>query len=104
MAQSSGIALVRLDDGSYRLEQSSTSDPRPIAMIRPIRDRTGRIEGWRLRPFVILQGATSRKWESVAAVLTATRLFTPGRAKAAVAAADAQVTQQAQREDPADGQ
>ena len=102
MAQESDTALVRLEDGSYRLDRTSTTPPSPIAQIRPIRDHTGKIEGWRLKPFVTVRGATSRKWESVAAALTATKLFTPGRAKATVAAADAQAVQKLQSGNAAD--
>ncbi len=102
MAQESDTALVRLGDGSYRLDRTSTTPPSPIVQIRPIRDHTGKIEGWRLKPFVTLQGATSRKWESVAAALTATKLFTPGSAKTAVAAADTQSMQKVQSGNAAD--
>ena len=101
LAQHNDVAIVRLIDGGYRLERSSATPPSPIALIRPITDRKGQIEGWRLKPLVTLQGATSRKWESVAAALTATKLFTPGRARAAVAAADATVEQKGKRSDPA---
>ena len=80
--------IVTRERGDIYHLHSTTPDVRVIAKITSIRDRSDAVLGWRLKPFVVLQGATSRTWPSPADAIAATKLFTPGRAKSAVRAAD----------------
>lgn len=81
--------VVRMHDGAYRLDRVTDPYPGPVANIMPVRDRAQAVTGWRLRPLVTMQGSTSRLWPSPGDAIAATKLLSPGKARAAVAAADA---------------
>ena len=74
-------------NGSYHLH-ASAPEPRVIARVTPILDRSAQVIGWRLKPVVVMQGAVSRLWPDPASAIAATKLFTPGKAKAAVRATE----------------
>lgn len=76
-------------DGSYRLHSPGPPLPRAVANIVPVKDRADQVLGWKLKPLVVMQGAKSRLWTAPNKAIVATRLMTPGRAKAAVKAARA---------------
>ncbi len=90
MSHTSSYVVMRERDGSYRLHCTTPPLPRVIAMIAPVSDRGDQVLGWRLKPLVVMHGARSRIWTTPAEAITATKLMTPGQAKAAIRAADAQ--------------
>jgi len=89
MDRTSEYTVVRTHDGVYRLDRVTDPYPGPVANITPVRDRARTITGWRLRPLVAVQGSKSRLWPSASDAIAATKLMTPGKARAAVSAADA---------------
>ena len=89
MARFSEYAVVRLRDGAYRLDRVTDPHPGPVANIKPIRDRSEAITGWRLHPLLVMQGSKSKIWPMPAEVVASTKLMTPGQARTAVTAADA---------------
>ena len=89
MAEACAYAVVRERDGSYRLNRTTEPFPGRCADIKPVRDRTGAITGWKLKKLVCMQGAASRVWTSPAEAIAATKLMKPGQAKTAIAQADA---------------
>ena len=89
MDRTSDYTVVRTHDGAYRLDRATDPSSGPVANITPVRDRTQAVTGWRLRPLVTMQGSKSRIWASPSEAIAATKLMTPGKARAAVAAADA---------------
>ena len=88
MRRNSDYAVVRLHDGSYRLDRVKEPAPGPAAKIVPIRDKAGAPLGWRLRPLLAMRGSKSKVWSTPAEVIASTKLMTPGQARAAVTAAD----------------
>ena len=89
MDRTSDYTVVRTHDGAYRLDRVTDPYPGPVANIPPVRDRAQTVTGWRLRPLVTMQGSKSRLWPSAGDAIAATRLMKPGKARAAVSAADA---------------
>ena len=89
MDRASDYAVVLTRDGVYRLDRVTDPYPGPVAYITPVRDRAQAATGWRLRPLVTLEGSTSRVWPSPNDAIAATKLLTPRKARAAVAAANA---------------
>ncbi len=89
MDRTSDYTVVRTHDGAYRLDSVTDPYPGPVANITPVRDRAQTVTGWRLRPLVSMQGSKSRLWPSAGDAIAATKLMTPGKARAAVSAADA---------------
>jgi hypothetical protein len=89
MDRASDYTVVLTHDGVYRLDRVTDPYPGPVANITPVRDRAQAVTGWRLRPLVTLQGSTSRVWPSPNDAIAATKLLTPRKARAAVAAANA---------------
>ncbi len=89
MDRTSDYKVVRTHDGAYRLDRVTDPYPGPVANITPVRDRAQTVTGWRLRPLVTMQGSTSRLWPSPSDAIAATKLLTPGKARAAVATANA---------------
>lgn len=87
MTQGNSYTVTRERDGSYRLHATQPA-PRVIASIAPVRDRAEQVVGWKLKPVVVMQGATSRVWPDPASAIAATKLLTPGKAKAAVQASN----------------
>ena len=83
MTRTNGYTVTREHDGSYRLH-STQPTPRVIATIAPVKDRAQQLIGWKLKPVVVMQGASSRVWPDPASAIAATKLLTPGAAKAAV--------------------
>lgn len=75
-------------NGSYHLH-STTPENRHVARITPVLDRSAHVLGWKLKPVVVMQGATSKLWRDPAEAIAATKLLTPGRARAAVRTAAA---------------
>ena len=88
MAQPSVYAVVRVHAGSYRLDRTQPPRVGPAAFVIQVRDRLGNPLGWKLKPLVMMQGARSRVWPTAADAIAATKLFTPGAARAAVQQAD----------------
>ena len=82
---SNAYTVTRERNGSYYLH-ASAPEPRVVARVTPVLDRSAQVIGWRLKPVVVMQGAVSRLWPDAAAAIAATKLFTPGKAKAAVLA------------------
>ena len=91
MDRASDYTVVLTHDGVYRLDRVTNPYPGPVANITPVRDRAQTVTGWRLRPLVTMQGSTSRLWPSPSDAIAATKLLTPGKARAAVATANAGV-------------
>jgi hypothetical protein len=89
MDRTSDYTVVRTHDDAYRLDRITDPSPGAVANITPVRNRTQAVTGWRLRPLVTMQGSSSRIWASPSEAIAATKLMTPGKARAAVAAADA---------------
>lgn len=88
MGHTCDYAVVRVHGGAYRLERLTDPYPGPVANITPVHDRAQKLTGWRLRPFVTVQGSKSKVWPSPGDAIAATKLMKPGEARAAVAAAD----------------
>lgn len=89
MATQCAYAVVRVHADRYRLDRVTSSVTGAAAFVTRVTDRFDKPIGWRLKPLLVMQGATSRVWASVADALAATKLMTPGQARAAVTAADA---------------
>lgn len=89
MNRNGDYTVVRTHDGAYRLDRATNPSPGPVAHITPVHDRAQAVTGWRLRPLFTMQGSKSRLWASASDAIAATKLMTPGAARAAVAAADA---------------
>lgn len=90
MGRPCDYTVVRLHDGAYRLNRTAEPFPGLCADIKPVRDRSGAITGWKLKPLVSMQGSAGRVWTSPAEAIAATKLMTPGQARAAIAHADAE--------------
>lgn len=88
MTQGNSYTVTRETDGSYRL-RCTLPTPRVIATIAPVKDRADQVVGWKLKPVVVMQGASSHVWATPDQPIAATKLMTPGKAKAAIRAADA---------------
>ncbi len=88
-------AVVRGHDGGYQLQCTSEHPARKIATVNQVKDRTGGLLGWRLKPLVVMQGARSRIWPTPAEAIVSTKLMTPGQAKAAIRQADTSGSTQA---------
>jgi hypothetical protein len=86
MSPSNDYAVARVHDDRYRIER--TTPPGTAAFIDRVRDRTGGPLGWRLKPLVVMQGAKSRLWPSVADAIASTKLMTLREARTGVAAAN----------------
>lgn len=84
---STAYTVTHERNGSYHLH-TSAPEPRVVARITPVLDRSAQVIGWRLKPLVMMQGAVSRLWPDAAAAIAATKLLTPGKAKAAVRATE----------------
>lgn len=82
---SNAYTVTRERNGSYHLH-ASAPEPRVVARVTPVLDRSSQVIGWRLKPIVVMQGAVSRLWPDAAAAIAATKLLTPGKARAAVRA------------------
>jgi len=80
---SNAYTVTRERNGSYHLH-ASAPEPRVVARVTPVLDRSSQVIGWRLKPIVVMQGAVSRLWPDAAAAIAATKLLTPGKARAAV--------------------
>ena len=91
MGQTPAYAVVRVhaDSYSYRLDRLTPPGLGAAAFVLRFRDRLGNPLGWRLRPLVVMQGATSRIHPTAAAAVASTKLVTLKAAKDAVAQADA---------------
>ena len=92
MSRNCDYAVVRLRNGTYRLDRVTEPAPGPIAIIMPVSARTDRLNtpiGWRLKPLVCVLGSRSKLWPTPAEAVASTKLMTPGQARSAVAAADA---------------
>ena len=87
MTAEGSYSVTHERDGSYKLHSSGPPLPRVIASIAPVKDRADQVLGWKLKPLVVMQGAKSRLWKTPDEAIVATRLMTPGQAKAAVRAA-----------------
>lgn len=87
MTAVSGYSVTKERDGSYRLHSSGPPLSRVVANIVPVKDRADLVLGWKLKPLVVMQGAKSRLWTTPDEAIVATKLMTPGQAKAAVRAA-----------------
>jgi len=84
---SNTYTVTRERDGTYHLH-ASVPEPRVVARVTPILDRTAQVIGWKLKPLVVMQGAVSRVWPDAASAVAATKLLTPGKAKAAIRATE----------------
>ena len=89
MSRPCDYAVVRLHDGSYRLDRTAQPVPGQVAYAKPICDRLGRNLGWKLHPIVMVQGSRSRIWNTAADVFAATKLMTVAEARRLVTVADA---------------
>jgi hypothetical protein len=87
MSRSNDYAVARAHDDRYRIERTTPPGTGTAAFIDCVRDRTGGPLGWRLKPLVVMQGAKSRIWPSVADAIASTKLMTLREARTAVAAA-----------------
>jgi hypothetical protein len=87
MSPSNDYAVARVDDDRYRIERTTPPGIGTVAFINRVPDRTGGLLGWRLKPLVVMQGAKSRIWPSVADAIASTKLMTLKEARTAVAAA-----------------
>ena len=87
MKAASSYSVTQERDGSYSLHSSGPPLSRVVASIAPVKDRTDQVLGWRLKPLVVMQGAKSRLWTTPDEAIIATKLMTPGQARAAVRAA-----------------
>lgn len=79
--------VTRERNGSYHLH-ASIPKPRVVARVTAVVDRSAQVIGWRLKPVVVMQGAVSRLWPDPASAIAATKLLTPGKARAAVRATE----------------
>ena len=89
MTQPSVYAVVRVQSDSYRLDRLAPPGQGAAAFVIRVRDRLGNPLGWKLKPLVAMQGARSRVWPVASDAIAATKLFTPGAARAAIQQADA---------------
>jgi hypothetical protein len=88
MSQPSDYAIVRVRDDRYGIERLTPPGTGTASFIDRVHDRTGGLLGWRLKPLVVMQGARSRIWLSVAEAVASTKLMTLREAETAVAAED----------------
>ena len=79
---------MRVHDDSYRLDRLTPPGAGAAAFVIRVRDRLGNPLGWRLRPLVVMQGATRRIWPRPAEAFASTKLMSIKEAQAAVARAD----------------
>jgi hypothetical protein len=70
--------------GAFHLERTAEPFPGVVAHITPALTQTGEQRGWRLKPLVTIQGATSRLWPTAADAIAATKLMTIAQAQRAV--------------------
>jgi hypothetical protein len=98
MSPSNDYAVARVHDDRYRIERTTPPGTGTAAFIDRVRDRTGGPLGWRLKPLVVMQGAKSRLWPSVADAIASTKLMTLREARIAVAAADKPIVTDARPE------
>jgi hypothetical protein len=88
MSRTNDYVVARVHDDRYQIERTTPPGTGTAAFIDRVLDRTGGPLGWRLKPLVVMQGAKSRIWPSVADAIASTKLMTLREARTAVAAAD----------------
>ena len=89
MKRTCDYAIVRVANGAYRLSRVTGPCPGRVADIIPTYDRKQLLTGWRLRPWIMMQGSPSKVWPKASDAIASTKLLKPGEAKAAIATADA---------------
>jgi hypothetical protein len=88
MSRTNDYAVARVHDDRYQIERTTPPGTGAAAFIDRVLDRSGRPLGWHLKPLVVMQGAKSRIWPSIADAIASTKLMTLREDRTAVLSAN----------------